>query len=74
MLSLFRLLSWYLDPLTLKHDVLKILQDTMERPFICLNEEFHERMDWRSTIVCLVLSPTMFIETRAVLHNWLLVT
>lgn len=70
----FRLLSWYLDPLTLKHDVLKILQDTMERPFICLNEEFHERMDWRSTIVCLVLSPTMFIETRALLHNWLLVT
>ncbi|XP_059431855.1 uncharacterized protein LOC132165349 isoform X2 [Corylus avellana] len=70
----FRLLSWYLDPLTLKHDVLEILQDTMGRPFICLNEEFHERMDWRSTIVCLVLSPTMFIETRALLHRWLLVT
>ncbi|GMY36298.1 hypothetical protein FCV25MIE_31540 [Fagus crenata] len=70
----FRLLSWYLDPLTLKHDVMKILQDTIERPFICLNEEFHERMDWRSIIVCLVLSPSMFIETRALLHSWLLLT
>ncbi|KAG2718177.1 hypothetical protein I3760_03G207800 [Carya illinoinensis] len=70
----FRLLSWYLDPLTLKHDLLKIFQDTMERPFISLNEEFHERMDWRHTILCLVLSPTMFIETRALLHSWLLLT
>ncbi|CBI27911.3 unnamed protein product, partial [Vitis vinifera] len=70
----FRLLLWYLDPLILKHDVSKILQDTMKRPFLCLNKEFHERMDWRSIIICLVLSPTMFVETRALLHNWFLIT
>ncbi|KAK9275328.1 hypothetical protein L1049_022592 [Liquidambar formosana] len=69
-----RLLLWYLDPLILKHDVSKIMQEAMERPFICLNKECHERIDWHSVIVSLVLSPTMFIETRALLHKWFLVT
>lgn len=55
----------YLDPLTLKRDLLKIFQDIVERPFISLNEELHERMDWRYIIICLVLSPIMFIETTA---------
>ncbi|XP_038991551.1 uncharacterized protein LOC120114839 [Hibiscus syriacus] len=69
-----RLLFWYLDPLTLKQDVSKILQDTRERPFLCLSEEFHRRMDWHAIIICSVLSPVMFIETRALLHNWFLRT
>ncbi|KAK8654709.1 hypothetical protein V6N13_107312 [Hibiscus sabdariffa] len=69
-----RLLFWYLDPLTLKQAVSKILEDTRERPFLCLSEEFHQRMDWRAIIICLVLSPVMFIETRALLHNWFLRT
>lgn len=70
----YRLLFWYLDPVTLKHDVSKILKHTTERPFLCLKEEFHERLDWRAIVVCLALSPTMFIETRALLHNWFLLT
>ncbi|KAH7572142.1 hypothetical protein JRO89_XS04G0210600 [Xanthoceras sorbifolium] len=69
-----RVLFWFLDPLTLKHDVSKILQDTVERPFLCLGKEFHERMDWRAVAICLVLSPVMFIETRVLLHNWFLLT
>ncbi|XP_057967887.1 uncharacterized protein LOC131157617 isoform X2 [Malania oleifera] len=69
-----RLLLWYLDPLTLKKDVAKILQETMERPFLHLNNEFHERNDWRSIITCLALSPAMFIQIRALLHNWFLMT
>ncbi|KAF8400993.1 hypothetical protein HHK36_014296 [Tetracentron sinense] len=69
-----RLLLWYLDPLTLKHDILKILCETVQRPFLCLKKELHDRMDWHSVIICLVLSPTMFIEARALLHNWFLVT
>ncbi|XWS26699.1 hypothetical protein CRYUN_Cryun26dG0052700 [Craigia yunnanensis] len=69
-----RLLFWYLDPLTLKEAVSKILQDTRERPFLCLSEEFHQRMDWRAIIICLALSPVIFIETRALLHNWFLKT
>ncbi|TYG59763.1 hypothetical protein ES288_D07G012200v1 [Gossypium darwinii] len=69
-----RLFFWYLDPLTLKQAVSKILQDTRERPFLCLSEEFHQRMDWRAIIICLALSPVMFIKTRALLHNWFLRT
>ncbi|KAK8697012.1 hypothetical protein V6N13_113176 [Hibiscus sabdariffa] len=69
-----RLLFWYLDPLTLKQAVSKILEDTRERPFLCLSEEFHQRMDWRAIIICLALSPAMFIEARALLHNWFLRT
>lgn len=71
---LCRLASWFLDPPTLKHDIENILHESMERPFLCLYKEFHERMDWRSTIKCLVLSPIMFIETRALLHRWFLLT
>lgn len=69
-----RLLIWYLDPLALKHDISKILQETIKRPFLCLSMEFYERMDWRSILVCLVLSPIMFIDTRALLHDWFLQT
>ncbi|XP_038699386.1 uncharacterized protein LOC119996719 [Tripterygium wilfordii] len=69
-----RLLFWYLDPLTLKHDIENILQEAMGRPFLCLNKEFHERMNWRSIIISLVLSPVMFIEARVLLHEWLLLT
>ncbi|XP_022732675.1 uncharacterized protein LOC111286759 isoform X1 [Durio zibethinus] len=69
-----RLLFWYLDPLTLKQAVSKILKDTTERPFLCLSDEFHQRTDWRAIIICLALSPVMFIETRALLHNWFLKT
>ncbi|XVE54092.1 hypothetical protein DITRI_Ditri03aG0053900 [Diplodiscus trichospermus] len=69
-----RMLFWYLDPLTLKQAVSKILLDTRERPFLCLSEEFHQRMEWRAIIICLVLSPVIFIKTRALLHNWFLKT
>ncbi|KAF5200229.1 acyl-CoA synthetase family protein, partial [Thalictrum thalictroides] len=69
-----RLLLWYLDPLTLKHDISNILQEYVERPFIDLKKELHDRISWHSIVVCLVLSPIMFIETRALLHNWFLIT
>ncbi|XP_012076924.1 uncharacterized protein LOC105637876 isoform X1 [Jatropha curcas] len=69
-----RLLSWYLDPLTLKHDISNILQEALKRPFLSLSKGFYDRMDWRSIIMCLVLSPIMFIHTRALLHNWFMLT
>ncbi|KAL0308498.1 UNVERIFIED_CONTAM: hypothetical protein Sradi_5792100 [Sesamum radiatum] len=31
-------------------------------------------MEWRSKVICLVLSPSMFVETRALLHGWFLMT
>ncbi|KAM7512978.1 hypothetical protein LguiB_011853 [Lonicera macranthoides] len=68
------LLFWYLDPLILKDDVSQILQEAIGRPFLCLNNELYERIEWRSVIICLVISPAMFIETRALLHNWFLAT
>lgn len=69
-----RLLFWYLDPASLQHDISKILQDAVTMPFLCLSNEFHKRMDWRNLVICLALSPVMFIETRALLHNWFLMT
>lgn len=69
-----RLLVWYLDPLVLKRDVSNILQEAMRRPFLCLSKEFHESTEWRSIIISLVLSPIMFVEARALLHRWFLVT
>lgn len=69
-----RLLFWYLDPLTLKHDISKILQVYVNRPFLCLSKKFHEGVDWHAIVVCLALSPIMFIETRALLHDWFLLT
>ncbi|KAI3941908.1 hypothetical protein MKW98_009118 [Papaver atlanticum] len=69
-----RLLMWYLDPLTLKHDISSILSESSTRPFLYLKKEMHERMRWRSIVLSLVLSPTIFIQTRALLHNWFLVT
>ncbi|XWS17403.1 hypothetical protein CRYUN_Cryun33cG0064300 [Craigia yunnanensis] len=69
-----RLLFWYLDPLILKQAVSKILQDTRERPVLCLSEKFQQRMDCCAIIICLALAPVMIIETRALLHNWCLKT
>lgn len=69
-----RLLLWYLDSQNLVKDVSQVLQDAVGRPFICLNEELFEKMEWRSMIICLALSPVMFIETRALLHRWFLLT
>ncbi|XP_076935528.1 uncharacterized protein LOC143602226 [Bidens hawaiensis] len=69
-----RLTLWYLDPQNLVKDVSQILQDAIGRPFICLNEELYENIKWRSIIICLALSPLMFIETRALLHRWFLLT
>ncbi|KAK3009698.1 hypothetical protein RJ639_014804 [Escallonia herrerae] len=69
-----RLLFWYLDPLILKHDLSQILQEAIKRPLLCVNMELYEKVEWRSMIICLVLSPAMFIETRALLHNWFLAT
>lgn len=69
-----RLLFWHLDPLILKDDISKILQDSMQRPFLCLYEEFVKRKDWHSILICLVLSPIMFIEVTALLNNWFLMT
>nr|GMD52588.1 uncharacterized protein LOC109169005 isoform X1 [Ipomoea batatas] len=69
-----RLLWWLLDPILLKNDITQMLQEATDRPFLCLEKEFYERTDWHSVLICLVLSPTMFIETRALLHNWFLLT
>ncbi|KAK9099294.1 hypothetical protein Syun_026339 [Stephania yunnanensis] len=70
----FRLLFWYLDPLTLKQDVIEILKEYVDRPFLSLKKELHERTTWCSVVICLVLAPMMFIETRILLHNWFLLT
>ncbi|CAA2990543.1 Hypothetical predicted protein, partial [Olea europaea subsp. europaea] len=69
-----RLLLWYLDPMILKQDVSQILQEVIRRPFLCLSKEIYERIEWRSRLICLVMSPSLFIETRALLHNWFLLT
>uniref|UniRef100_A0A1D1Z9W9 Pre-mRNA-processing-splicing factor 8 n=1 Tax=Anthurium amnicola TaxID=1678845 RepID=A0A1D1Z9W9_9ARAE len=69
-----RLLLWYLDPLLIKDTLSSILRETIHRPFLRLKSEFHERMAWRLLIVYLVTSPTMFTQTRALLHKWFLVT
>ncbi|KAL3747286.1 hypothetical protein ACJRO7_016121 [Eucalyptus globulus] len=69
-----RLLFWYLDPMILSNDISKILQEMMERPFLCLHKELHERMSLRNIVVCLVLSPVMFFEAKALLHRWFLET
>ncbi|KAJ4957973.1 hypothetical protein NE237_025084 [Protea cynaroides] len=69
-----RLLLWYLNPPSLKYDISRVLQETMRRPFLSVNKELHDKMNWHSLIICLVLSPAMFIETRCLLHNWFLAT
>ncbi|KAL5698726.1 hypothetical protein ACHQM5_029721 [Ranunculus cassubicifolius] len=69
-----RLLLWHLDPLTLKNDVSNILRELVDSPFIDLKKELHDRMTWRTIVICLVLSPITFIETRSLLHNWFLTT
>ncbi|KAF8036356.1 hypothetical protein BT93_C2158 [Corymbia citriodora subsp. variegata] len=69
-----RLLCWYYDPVILRNDISKILQEKMERPFLCLHRELHERMSLRNIVVCLVLSPIMFFKAKALLHRWFLET
>ncbi|PWA49889.1 hypothetical protein CTI12_AA477100 [Artemisia annua] len=68
------LLSWYLDPQTLVDDVSQVMQDVVGRPFLCLSDELFEKMEWRSIIICLAFSPVMFIDSRALLHRWFLLT
>ncbi|GAB2223469.1 hypothetical protein Droror1_Dr00017610 [Drosera rotundifolia] len=70
----FRLLMWYLDPSVMKSDLLKIMQEVKERPFLCLSEEFHCRTEWRCTLTCLVLCPSMYIAAMSLLQYWLLLT
>ncbi|KAL6554959.1 hypothetical protein OROGR_006217 [Orobanche gracilis] len=69
-----RLLLWQLDPMILKQDVSQILREIIKRPFLSLSTEIYDRTEWKSKMICLVLSPSMFIETRAFLHNWFLMT
>ncbi|CAA7057035.1 unnamed protein product [Microthlaspi erraticum] len=69
-----RILFWYEDPLSLKEDVSRILKYVVERPFLCLNKELFERAEWRDIVICLALPPSMFVNTRALLHKWLLLT
>jgi hypothetical protein len=69
-----RLLLWHLDPSILKHDLSVMLQETIRRPLLCLRKELHDRMEWRIIIICLVCSPTMFMEMRSLLHFWFLAT
>ncbi|XP_068649160.1 uncharacterized protein [Aristolochia californica] len=69
-----RLLLWYLDPLSLRHDISEILREAVARPFLCLKKELHDRGTWRSVIICLITFPVMFIEARALLLNWFLHT
>ncbi|VYS60978.1 unnamed protein product [Arabidopsis thaliana] len=69
-----RILFWYRDPLSLKVDVSRILKEVVERPFLCVKRELFERGEWRDIVICLAISPTMFINTRSLLHKWLLLT
>ncbi|GER25173.1 tetratricopeptide repeat protein [Striga asiatica] len=69
-----RLMLWQLDPIILKQDISNFLRETMERPFLSLGTEIFGRTEWKSIMICLVISPSMFIETRALLHNWFLMT
>ncbi|KAL6534975.1 hypothetical protein OROHE_013029 [Orobanche hederae] len=69
-----RLLLWQLDPMILKQDISQILREIIKRPFLSLSTEIYDRTEWKSKMICLVISPSMFIETRAFLHNWFLMT
>ncbi|RCV20674.1 hypothetical protein SETIT_4G075500v2 [Setaria italica] len=69
-----RLLLWHLDPSIIKHDLSAMLQEIVRRPLLCLRKELHNRMEWRIIIICLVCSPTMFMEMRSLLHFWFLAT
>lgn len=51
-----------------------MLQEVIRRPLLCLRKELYNRMEWRIIIICLVCSPTIFMEMRSLLHFWLLAT
>ncbi|KAL8040353.1 hypothetical protein ABFX02_10G092400 [Erythranthe guttata] len=69
-----RLMLWHLDPMMLKQDLSQILQEIVERPFLCLSMEIYNRIEWRSKLICIAISPSIFAETRALLHKWFLMT
>ncbi|KAJ1258030.1 hypothetical protein BS78_10G042600 [Paspalum vaginatum] len=69
-----RLLLWHLDPSIVKHDLSAMLQEVIRRPLLSLRKEFHNRMEWRVVIICLVCSPTIFMEMRSLLCFWFLET
>ncbi|TVU12600.1 hypothetical protein EJB05_46251, partial [Eragrostis curvula] len=69
-----RVLLWHLDPPFFKHDLSAMLQETIRRPLLCLRKELHCRMEWRIILICLVCSPSMFMEMRSLFHIWFLET
>ncbi|XP_062233612.1 uncharacterized protein LOC133930861 isoform X2 [Phragmites australis] len=69
-----RVLLWHLDPSIIKHDLSVMLQEAIRRPFLCLRKELHGRMEWRVIVICLVCSPSMFMEMRSLFHFWFLAT
>ncbi|XP_066372072.1 uncharacterized protein [Miscanthus floridulus] len=69
-----RLLLWHLDPSIIRHDLSAMLQEVIRRPLLCLRKELYNRMEWRIIIICLVCSPTIFMEMRSLLHFWFLAT
>ncbi|XP_078428135.1 acyl-CoA synthetase family protein [Wolffia australiana] len=69
-----RLLLWYLDPSLLKDDISNLLRESLDRPFLRLKDELHKQLPWRTLFISLILSPTAFTHTRALLHNWFLMT
>ncbi|KAF8732888.1 hypothetical protein HU200_015237 [Digitaria exilis] len=69
-----RLLLWHLDPSIVKHDLSVMLHEVIRRPLLCLRKELHNRMEWRIIVICLLCSPTIFMEMRTLLHFWFLAT
>ncbi|KAE8718824.1 Beta-galactosidase [Hibiscus syriacus] len=67
------LLFWYLDPLTLKQDVSKILQDT-KKAFPLLERRISPENGLMCYHYMLSAFSCVFIETRALLHDWFLRT
>ncbi|XP_020531645.1 uncharacterized protein LOC18448199 isoform X2 [Amborella trichopoda] len=64
-----RLLSWYLEPLSLKHDISIILHEIAQRPFICLKTEFHQRKTWRGSSSILELRSGLVSSVLDILSN-----
>ncbi|KAL6606199.1 hypothetical protein ACP70R_041852 [Stipagrostis hirtigluma subsp. patula] len=69
-----RMLLWHLDPSIVKHDLSEMLKEAIKRPLLCLRKELHGRMEWRAIVICLVCSPSMFMEMRSLFHFWFLAT
>ncbi|KAF3341545.1 hypothetical protein FCM35_KLT00183 [Carex littledalei] len=69
-----RVYLWYLDPSILKNEISEILNEAIHRPFICLENEMHDRPAWRALILCVISSPFILMEIRSLLHYWFLET